>query len=50
MMITSKSKYLMQVSQEMIPAKNKYSKAQNARLTFEGRPNVTMSLHGTCEV
>lgn len=37
----------MQVPQEWISAKNKYSKAQNLRLTFEGRPSVTMSLHAT---
>lgn len=40
----------MQVSQEWIPAKNKHSKAQNDRLTFEDCPNVTMSLHATLEV
>lgn len=49
-MITSKQIYLMQVPQECISAKNKYSKAQIPRLTFEGRPKVTMSLHGTWKV
>lgn len=46
-MKSSKQIYLMQVPQEWISAKNRYSKAQNPRLTFEGRRNVTMSLHGT---